>query len=96
MVAVPVQPTAMEIRVCGRVQGVGLRPTVWRYARDLGLTGEVLNDAEGVLIRIAGAADAVACFIERLQDDPPPLARIERIECRPVAAPLAAGLSHRR
>ena len=46
----------MEIRVRGRVQGVGFRPTVWRIARELDLAGEVLNDCEGVLVRVGGAA----------------------------------------
>ena len=32
---------AMEIRIRGRVQGVGFRPTVWRFARELRLNGEV-------------------------------------------------------
>jgi hydrogenase maturation protein HypF len=41
----------LEIRVRGRVQGVGFRPNVFRIARELGLSGEVLNDNEGVLIR---------------------------------------------
>ncbi len=45
----------MEIRVRGRVQGVGFRPTVWRIARELELAGEVLNDCEGVLVRVRGA-----------------------------------------
>ena len=49
----------MEIRVRGRVQGVGFRPTVWRMARELDLCGEVLNDAEGVLVRVGGDAAAV-------------------------------------
>ena len=50
---------AMEIRVRGRVQGVGFRPTVWRIARELELVGEVLNDSEGVLVRVGGRPDAV-------------------------------------
>jgi hydrogenase maturation protein HypF len=71
---------AMEIRVRGRVQGVGFRPTVWRMARELELAGEVLNDAEGVLVRVGGSESAVAAFIERMRREPPPLGRIDHIE----------------
>src|SRR5687768_16492813 len=78
----------VEIRVRGRVQGVGFRPTVWRFARELGLSGEVLNDAEGVLIRVAGGQDAIRSLIGRLRNDPPPIAHIEEIESRPCAAPF--------
>ena len=35
-------------RITGLVQGVGFRPTLWRVAHALKLTGEVWNDAEGV------------------------------------------------
>jgi acylphosphatase len=44
----------MEIRIRGRVQGVGFRPTVWRFACELRLNGEVFNDAEGVMVRAGG------------------------------------------
>ncbi len=69
-----------EIRVRGRVQGVGFRPTVWRYACELGLSGEVMNDAEGVLIRVAGDSDAIARLLDRLWREPPRLAHIDRID----------------
>jgi hydrogenase maturation protein HypF len=80
-----------EIRVRGRVQGVGFRPTVWRFARELGLSGEVLNDAEGVLIRVAGESGAIAGLLDRLRQEPPPLARIEKIERRRFAGTFAPG-----
>ncbi|MBY0307072.1 MAG: carbamoyltransferase HypF [Sphingomonas sp.] len=83
----------VEIRVRGRVQGVGFRPTVWRYARDLNLDGEVLNDGEGVLIRAAGDANAVADFIARLRAEPPPLAVISDIAVSPYSGECGQGFS---
>jgi hydrogenase maturation protein HypF len=75
-----IKSVALEIRVRGRVQGVGFRPTVWRIARDLGLAGEVLNDSDGVLVRVGGNEGKVAAFIDRMEREPPPLGRIDRIE----------------
>jgi hydrogenase maturation protein HypF len=66
--------------VRGLVQGVGFRPNVWRLARAFGLTGEVLNDGEGVLIRAWGSSAAVARFELALKREAPPLARIDAIE----------------
>jgi hydrogenase maturation protein HypF len=68
------------IRIRGIVQGVGFRPAIWRVARDLNVAGEVLNDAEGVLIRIAAPEIGVDAFIDRLKADSPALARIDAIE----------------
>jgi len=68
------------IRIRGIVQGVGFRPAVWRIARCLKLGGEVLNDSEGVLIRIAASETSLAAFIDRLKAGPPALARIDAIE----------------
>lgn len=68
------------IRVRGLVQGVGFRPTVWRLARECALVGDVCNDAEGVLIRVWGAASARQRLLERLRDEAPPLARIDAVE----------------
>ncbi|ERT04661.1 carbamoyltransferase HypF [Lyngbya aestuarii BL J] len=74
---------AEEIRVCGIVQGVGFRPTVYRLALDCGLCGEVSNDGEGVLIRVVGDRNAINKFIHRLETEPPPLAKIESIHRSP-------------
>lgn len=68
---------AWQIRVRGQVQGVGFRPFVWQLARARGLRGVVLNDAEGVLIRVAGA---LGDFAEALRREAPPLARVEAVE----------------
>jgi hydrogenase maturation protein HypF len=77
----------VEIRVRGRVQGVGFRPMVCRLAHELEVAGDVRNDPDGVLIRASGSATAIDRMIERLRSDAPPLARVERIETR-LTGPL--------
>lgn len=84
-------PRTLEVRVRGRVQGVGFRPTVWRLARDYALRGEVLNDGEGVLVRIGGANDAIEGFLRALRHAPPPLARIDTVETTPWSGTLPDG-----
>ncbi len=68
----------------GLVQGVGFRPTVWKIAKRLGLTGNVLNDSEGVLIHAFGYPAAIAKLEFALVSEAPPLARVESIETAPL------------
>lgn len=75
------------VRVRGLVQGVGFRPTIWRLARDCGLSGDVCNDAEGVLIHVWGGTEARLLFLHRLHREAPPLARIDALECAPLDRP---------
>ena len=77
----PAKVVSLEVRVRGRVQGVGFRPTVWRLSRALGLCGEVFNDSEGVFIRLWGAEQQITIFLDRLRQEPPVLARIDSVEC---------------
>ena len=56
------QLKGVSIRVRGLVQGVGFRPTVWRLAKRFGLTGDVRNDSEGVLIRAFGHPTVIVEF----------------------------------
>ena len=59
-------------------------------ARELDLAGEVLNDAEGVLVRVGGEAAAVNDFLARIAREPPPLARIDAIETHPYRGRLSS------
>ncbi len=71
-----------EIRVRGTVQGVGFRPTVYKLAAREKLVGEVLNDSEGVLIRVSGQQSALLNFVKQLDLESPPLAKIDSIESK--------------
>jgi len=68
-----------RIKVSGQVQGVGFRPFVYRLAHELGLAGWVRNSSEGVEIAVEGDPLQVMRLIERLQSEPPMLARVESI-----------------
>jgi len=74
-----------RLTVSGQVQGVGFRPTVWRIAHEMGLTGDVKNTGEGVVIRLWG--EGVESFADRLNDALPPLARIERVSIEHLQEP---------
>ncbi len=69
-----------RLRVRGRVQGVGFRPFVYRIASELGMTGHVKNDSDGVLIEVQGSDDAWEKFAVTLKRDAPELAKISSVE----------------
>jgi hydrogenase maturation protein HypF len=73
------QRVRTAIRVEGTVQGVGFRPFVFSLASRLGLGGVVGNDMSGVFAEVEGSPSAVRKFILALENEAPPLARIERI-----------------
>lgn len=53
----------VRIKVKGIVQGVGFRPTVYRHAKDTGVTGFVTNTPEGVTIEAEGETSQLKSFI---------------------------------
>ncbi|CAN7298160.1 acylphosphatase [Rhizobium sp. LjRoot254] len=62
---------AVQVRVTGRVQGVGFRDWTAREARHLGLAGWVRNERDGsVTALLVGPDEAVAAMIERLWKGP--------------------------
>ena len=64
------------IDVTGIVQGVGFRPFVYRLAHDCHLTGFIANTPSGVTIEVQGDDALIETFLQRLQTDAPPLAKI--------------------
>jgi hydrogenase maturation protein HypF len=62
------------------VQGVGFRPFIYRLAKELDLTGWVLNSAQGVFIEVEGAGGALRQFLVRIEREKPPRAIIQSLE----------------
>ncbi|MEO1544933.1 MAG: carbamoyltransferase HypF, partial [Pseudomonadota bacterium] len=83
--------TGVSLIVRGQVQGVGFRPTVWRIATELGLTGDVRNTNDGVEIKLWGSK--VDDFLGRLENELPKLASIDTITHSEVAAPAPGDFS---
>ncbi len=72
--------THLHITIKGTVQGVGFRPAVYNLVRKLGLNGYVTNSSAGVIIEVEGKG--AADFTAILNDNLPPLAKIESIETK--------------
>ena len=73
-------PSGVQLRIRGKVQGVGFRPYVWQLAQRLQLHGDVCNDGDGVVVRLQ---EDPAEFIAQLHQHCPPLARIDSVESEP-------------
>jgi DNA ligase D-like protein (predicted 3'-phosphoesterase) len=69
--------------VSGIVQGVDFRAETVRRAGDLGVTGWVRHDGDGVLVHAEGTESAVESLVEFLGDGPPG-AEVEAIEVERV------------
>ena len=72
------------IHVSGLVQGVGFRPYIWRLAQHCQLTGTVANNGAGVEIEVWGTAAQLQQFMALLEQEVPPLARIDNISVQPL------------
>ncbi len=75
-----------EVRVTGRVQGVGFRPFVYRLAVSHGLRGYVINLGDaGVEAVVEGSERAVESFIEAIKTEAPPVSEVSGVyhEYRP-------------
>lgn len=63
----------------GIVQGVGFRPFIYSLALRHHLTGWVKNTSSGVELEINGSPTAAAAFKRALQQEKPPLARLDSV-----------------
>ncbi len=73
---------ARRVWVEGIVQGVGFRPFLYRLAEQERIHGWVRNSERGVEMQLEGPPDQIAKFLRGLELEPPPAARISRLESR--------------
>jgi acylphosphatase len=87
---------AMDIRVTGRVQGVGFRAWAAETARGLGVAGWVRNHADmSVLTHAEGEEEAVDAYVAALREGPPS-AKVDRVAAVPCEAIGSEGFEIRR
>ena len=66
------------LNLTGTIQGVGLRPFVYKIATKYFLKGYVLNNNQGVKILIQGNQESIQNFLKELKN-PPSAAKITSI-----------------
>lgn len=76
----------VHIHVTGIVQGVGMRPFVYREAMAHDICGWVLNAGDGVHIEAHAPADALDAFVAALSEHATAAARVEHVEVVDLAA----------
>ncbi|WP_099240366.1 carbamoyltransferase HypF [Synechococcus sp. BDU 130192] len=70
----------LRLEIQGTVQGVGFRPFVYQLATALNLFGWVNNSAAGVTIEVEGGRSLLNLFLEKLQTELPPHAKIDALK----------------
>lgn len=70
----------VHIHVTGIVQGIGMRPFVYREAMAHGICGWVLNAGDGVHVEAHASGAAVDGFVAALSEHAPAAARVERVD----------------
>lgn len=70
----------VHIHVTGIVQGVGMRPFVYREAMAHGICGWVLNAGDGVHIEAHAQSESLDEFIAALSEHAPAASRVEHVE----------------
>lgn len=76
---------AVRLTISGRVQGLGVRPAIYRLATALQLGGSVRNTPLGVEMELEGDAGAIGRFKDQLDQALPAAAVVERRSEQPIA-----------
>jgi len=85
-------PMQLRVSIQGRVQGVGFRPSIYRFATGLKLSGYVRNLGNGnVEILLDGRKAVVEEFLNNLEGALPPLAEILSMRTERVKVPKRKG-----
>jgi len=74
----------IKITISGRVQGVGFRPAIYRYALQEKLKGFVLNTNDGVVVEVEGKNENLNSFLKKIKTQSPKLSRISRISVKEI------------
>lgn len=69
-----------HIHVTGIVQGVGMRPFVYREAMAHGICGWVLNAGDGMHIEAHALSESLDEFVDALSEHAPAASRVEHVE----------------
>jgi hydrogenase maturation protein HypF len=85
------ESTRYRIVLGGAVQGVGLRPFIYRLASSLALTGYVRNSSNGVVIEVEGDVERLERFTDRLTRERPAAALVTSEQVDRVAPIGTAG-----
>ena len=75
-----------HIHVTGIVQGVGMRPFVYREAMAHGICGWVLNAGDGVHIEAHALNESLDEFVAALSEHAPAASRVEHVEVMDLAS----------
>jgi len=79
--------TRCKLHIKGIVQGVGFRPFIYNLATSFGLKGWVLNSTDGVHIEVEGREKDITEFIQQIEPQAPPLARIDSLSSEQNLSP---------
>ena len=71
-----------KLSISGVVQGVGFRPFIYQLAGRFNLNGYILNSTSGVSVEIEGSENEVEAFLDTLEQELPPLARIDTLSTK--------------